>query len=65
MTITLATPIDPANINALEILIFGAAIAILCIGVPPNFDPLAMRDLVGFMVRVGLVVGRCFAAAGA
>jgi hypothetical protein len=35
------------------------------IGVPPNFDPLAMRDLVGFMVRVGLVVGRCFAAAGA
>jgi len=31
MTITLATPIDPANINALEILIFGAAIAILFI----------------------------------
>jgi hypothetical protein len=34
-------------------------------GMPPNFEPLTMRDLVGFMVRVGLVVRRCFAAAGA
>ena len=36
-----------------------------CAGVPPNFEPLTMRDLVGFMIGVGLVVGRCIAAAGA